>query len=126
GIAGTSEYRRLNPNGLVPTIQDGDLVLWESNAIVRYLSARYGAPQTLQARAVADQWMDWTTSRVQPPLRTLFWGYVRTPPERRDVEALEAARTQAASVLKIADDALAAQEYLVGPDLTMGDIPLGC
>ncbi len=126
GVVTTPEYRRMNPNGLVPTLQDGSLVLWESNAIVRYLYAKYGPSRSVTQQAIADKWMDWTTSRVQPPLRTLFWGYVRTAPERRDAAALAAARTQGADVLAIADAALAAQPYLAGGELTMGDLPLGC
>jgi glutathione S-transferase len=126
GIVTTPEYRRMNPNGLVPTVQDGDLVLWESNAIVRYLYAQYGPSCTPGQRAVADRWMDWTTSRMQPPMRTLFWGWVRTAPERRDLSALEAARAQTADVLAIADGVLATQPFLAGAEFTMGDIPLGC
>jgi glutathione S-transferase len=126
GVVDTAEYLRLNPNGLVPTIEDGDLVLWESNAIVRYLSARSGSPESPAQRAAADKWMDWTSNRVQPPLRTLFWGYVRTPPEQRDHAALESARVQAIEVLRIADAVLAEQPYLGGAELTPGDIPLGC
>jgi len=126
GVVDTVEYRRLNPNGLVPTIEDGDLVLWESNAIVRYLFAQYGPPESPAQRAVADKWMDWTSNRVQPPLRPLFWGYVRTPPEQRDHTALEAARVQAIEVLRIADTVLTGQAYLAGGHLTLGDIPLGC
>ena len=126
GVVTTPEYRRMNPNGLVPTVQDGDLVLWESNAIVRYLYAKYGPSRSAEQRAVADKWMDWTTNRVQPPMRTLFWGYVRTAPERRDTGALDAAGTQTADVLAIADEALASQPYLAGDECGMGDIPLGC
>jgi glutathione S-transferase len=126
GIVDTAEYRRLNPNGLVPTIEDGDVVLWESNAIVRYLYARYGSPESPEQRAAADKWMDWTSNRVQPPLRALFWGYIRTPPEQRDHAAVESARVQAIEVLRIADAVLAEQAYLGGAELTLGDIPLGC
>lgn len=126
GVVNTPEYRKLNPNGRVPTIEDGDLVMWESNACVRYLYAKYGPPRTPEQRAPADKWMDWTSSTVHPPLTTLFWGYIRTPPEKRDPAALGAARNQAAEVLRIADAALSSQPYVAGADLTMGDIPLGC
>ncbi len=126
GVVATPDYRRMNPNGLVPTMQDGELVLWESNAIVRYLHAKYGAPRSPEQQAVADKWMDWTSNRVQPPMRTLFWGWVRTAPDDRDAGALEVARTQTADVLRIADEALAARPYVAGAELTMGDIPLGC
>jgi glutathione S-transferase len=126
GVVTTPEYRRMNPNGLVPTVQDGDLVLWESNAIVRYLYLQYGPSRAPAQQAVADKWMDWTTSRVQPPMRTLFWGHVRTAPERRDTAALDAACGQAADVLAIADEVLATQPHIAGEAFTMGDIPLGC
>src|SRR5262249_56026508 len=79
GVVDTPEYRKLNPNGLVPTLEDGDLVLWESNAIVRYLYAQYGPSQSAAQRAAADKWMDWTTGRITPPLRVIFWGCIRTP-----------------------------------------------
>jgi glutathione S-transferase len=126
GVVATPGYRRMNPNGLVPTIEDGDLVLWESNAIVRYLYAQYGPSRSPAELAVADKWMDWTSNRVQAPMRTLFWGWVRTAAEQRDAGALELARTQTADVLAIADAALATQPYLAGDGFTMGDIPLGC
>ena len=126
GVVNTPEYRRLNPNGRVPTIEDGDFVLWESNTIVRYLYARHGPTRTLQQGYGAEKWMDWTSAYVHPPLTTIFWQLIRTPPEKRDAGAVEAARKQAAEVLKIADDALAGQRYIAGQDLTMGDIPLGC
>jgi glutathione S-transferase len=126
GVVATPEYRRMNPNGLVPTIEDGDLVLWESNAIVRYLYAQYGPSRSPAVQALADKWMDWTSNRVQPPMRTLFWGWVRTAVEQRDAGALELARTQTADVLAIADAALATQPYVAGDGFTMGDIPLGC
>ncbi len=126
GVVNTPEYRKLNPNARVPTIEDGALVMWESNACVRYLYAKYGPPRTPVQRAPADKWMDWVSSTVHPPLTTLFWGHIRTPPEKRDPAALETARKQAAEVLKIADAALSSQPYMAGADLTMGDIPLGC
>src|SRR3972149_9612907 len=80
-------YLAMNPNGLVPTIRDGDLVLWESNAIVRYLSGKYGAgtlaPSDAAVRGRADQWMDWQLFTVNALMVTGYWGLVRTPPEKR-------------------------------------------
>mgnify|MGYP001828443985 CR=1 FL=1 len=77
GVLDTPEYGALNPNRRVPVIEDGDFVLWESTAIVRYLSRTYGAhtlsPELIQAQALADQWMDWVVSTVMPHMKTVFW-----------------------------------------------------
>lgn len=123
------EFAALNPNQQIPVIEDGDLVLWESNAIVRYIAARY-APGMLYAddparRALADRWMDWTSLAFLPPFTTLFQGLVRTPPAQRDMEAIHEAITRAARLLMIADDQLARQPWLSGGIMGMGDIPLG-
>jgi glutathione S-transferase len=125
GVVNTPEYRKLNPNGRVPTIEDGSLVLWESNAIVRYLYAKYGPSRTQEQVAAADKWMDWTASSLSDPMRDVFWGLVRTPPEKRDAAVIEAARKRAAEALQVADDALARQPFLSGATLGMGDVPPG-
>ena len=131
GVVNEPHYRALNPNGLVPMIEDDGLVLWESNAIVRYLGARYAAdtawyPRDPVERAKADKWMDWTTSSLATPFRPLFWGMLRTPEEQRDWVAINAAHKTCAQLLSIADQALASQPYLSGQEPGMGDIPLGC
>jgi glutathione S-transferase len=130
GMTNDPAYRAMNPNGLVPTIRDGDLVLWESNAIVRYLAARYAEgslwPKDVIVRARADRWMDWTTSTFAAPFRDVFWGMVRTAPEQRDLAAIEAGRQKCAALLVMADQALADRPYLSGDAFGMGDIPLGC
>lgn len=131
GVVDEPHYRALNPNGRVPMIEDGELVLWESNSIVRYLCGRY-APNTdwypvdPVARAGADKWMDWTTSSLATPFRPLFWGILRTPAEQQDWVQINAAHKQCAELLSIADQALATQPYLSGQAIGMGDIPLGC
>ena len=130
GVVKTSQYLSLNPNGLVPTIEDDGLVLWESNAIVRYLAAKHAAgslwPEDLKVRAEADRWMDWTATTVWPALRVLFLGLVRTAPDKRDAQALEESRLKTAEVLHILDAHLKTHEYVAGNAFTMGDIPLGC
>ncbi|BCP52945.1 glutathione S-transferase [Kaistia sp. 32K] len=130
GVTADPAYRAMNPNGLVPTIRDGDIVLWESNAIVRYLAARYADgtlwPRDIAERASADRWMDWTTAAFAPPFRDVFWGMVRTPAERRDMAVIEASRQKCSTLLAIADRALAERPYLSGEAFGMGDIPLGC
>jgi glutathione S-transferase len=116
GVVKTPEYQKMNPNSLVPTIDDDGFVLWESHAIVRYLAAKHGAgtlwPADLKQRADSDRWMDWAYT-FQASLRAVFWGLIRTPAEKRDL-------------LAIPDQALAHRPYVVGNSLTIGDIPLGC
>ena len=130
GVVNTPEYRRLNGNGLVPTIDDDGFVLWESNAIVRYLAAKHASgrlwPDDLARRANADRWMDWQQTTFWPAIRALFMGLVRTPVEKRDPRALEDSRLKTAEVLEVLDGHLASSAFVAGDDLTAGDIPLGC
>ncbi len=117
-----------NPNARVPTIDDGGLVLWESNVIVRYLCARHDPgglwPEDPRDRAEAERWMDWQQTTVLAPLTTIFWGLVREP-GRFDAQEIEVAIADAASAWRIADSRLAANDYLAGDRFTMADIPLG-
>ena len=76
----TPEFDALNPNRLVPAIEDDGVVVWESNTIVRYLAARYGAdslwPADPARRAQADKWMDWMITSLLPDMTVVFWGLV--------------------------------------------------
>jgi glutathione S-transferase len=130
GVVNTPQYRALNPNGLVPTVEDGPFVLWESNSIVRYLTAKHSPgklwPEELKTRAVADKWMDFMLTTFWPAFRPLFWNLVRTPIDQRDPEAMEESRLKTAEVLGYLDAHLKNRTYIAGDDLTMGDIPMGC
>jgi glutathione S-transferase len=123
------EYLALNPNGLVPTVKDGDLVLWESNTICRYLAAtRHGAglyPPEPAARALVERWMDWQLSAAGPPMAALLFGLVRTRPEQRDHAAIEAARRKALGAWTIVEDALGDRPWLAGSSLSLAEIVLG-
>ena len=80
-----AEYLAMNPNARIPTLVEGDFVLWESNSIMRYLCLAHGLgtpiyPEAPKQRASVDRWLDWTLSTVQPVDRPVFWGIVRTAP----------------------------------------------
>ncbi|MEP7060904.1 MAG: glutathione S-transferase family protein [Betaproteobacteria bacterium] len=130
GVVDTPEFQQLNPNGLVPTIDDDGFVVWESNTIVRYLAAKH-APGTLwpsdpRARADADRWMDWANSTLWPTMVPLFRALMRTPASKRDPVAIETVRQESFAELTILDAHLATTEYVGGTTLTMGDIAVGC
>jgi len=128
GVVDTPEYRRMNPNGLVPTLEEDGFVLWESHSIVRYLAAKHGKgvlwPMDERTRAVANQWMDWAFT-FQGGVRDAFWNLIRTPPEKRDAAAIERSQAKSGEMAAILDAALADRMYVAGA-YSMGDIPIGC
>jgi len=122
-------YLAINPNGLVPTLEEEDgFLLWESNSIVRYLAARHGAgtlePADPRARARAGQWMDWQLSVAGPAIHDAFWGLIRTPPETRDSAAIAGSKAKTTDAMKIVDAALGKTAYLAADAFSMGDIPV--
>ena len=124
------EYLKLNPNGLVPTVIDGDLVMWESNTICRYLcntrpNGESLYPRDPAARTYVERWMDWQLSVVGAPMGALLQGLIRSTPETRDPAAIEAARRRALAAWEIVDDALADQPFLGGQSLSLAEIVLG-
>lgn len=129
GVVSTPEYLALNPNALVPTINDDGFVLWESNVIVRYLANRHGegslCPTEIHTRFAAEKWMDWQTTTLWPAFRAVFMGLVRTPPEKRDQDAIATAERATSRVLAALDSQLAKTRFVAGKALTMGDIPVG-
>lgn len=130
GLTKEPWFLAMNPNGLVPVIQDGETTLWESNAIVRYLGGQYGSgslsPAGPAARAQADKWMDWSVTTLYPHFRDIFWNLVRERPENRDMQAVEKGCTRCGELLGMVDAVLARQPFLSGERLGIGDIPLGC
>jgi len=128
GVVNTPEYRAMNPNGLVPTIEDDGFVLWESHTIVRYLCAKHSmgklCPADLKVRADAERWMDWAFT-FQNAMRNVFWGLIRTPPEKRDAKAIEEGVKKSNELAGMLDKVLASRPYVAGAAFTMGDIPIG-
>ncbi len=129
GLTRDPEYLALNPNGLVPTISDDGFALWESNVIVRYLSAKHGmgtlCPEDLQERADAERWMDWQLGTLWANMRPVFIGLIRTPPEERDETSIEAFRRKTVEAWSILEACLSDRDYVTGSSFNMADIPLG-
>jgi glutathione S-transferase len=124
------DYLAMNPNGRVPTLVDGDFVLWESNSVMRYLNLAYGQgsqlyPQAPKARAGVDRWLDWTLSTLQPVDRPVFWALVRTPVAKRDMVAIQKDVDAEGLVWRIPDTQLATRRFIEGDDFTIADIALG-
>jgi glutathione S-transferase len=123
-------YLAMNPNGLVPTLEEEDgFTLWESNSIVRYLAAKHGSrtlePADLKTRALAHKWMDWQLSVMGPAITPVFWGLIRTPPERRDTNAIAAGKARTIEAAQILERQLGKTKYLAGDAFSYGDIPVG-
>jgi len=124
----TDAYRALNPNGLIPTIEEDGLVLWESNTILRYLAARHAAdrfwPADPALRAAGDKWMDWQFTFADAQ-RDAFVNLVRRAPDARDPAAIATSAAATARLMGIVEDALAPTGWLSGDTFGLGDIPLG-
>jgi len=125
-----SDYRRRNPHGRVPTLEDGDLVLWESHSIVRYLAARHDAgglwPADAGERARAERWMDWELGTLWVRFRPLFVALVRTPAAERDEALVERQLAATAEGFRLLDAHMAERQHVALGRLTIADIPLGC
>ena len=130
GVVNEPWYATYNPNRLVPTIDDGGVVLWESNVIVRYLAAKHSAgtlmPTDPVARAKADMWMDWQQNTVMQGLSPLFLGLIRTPADKRDAGAMRTAAQSVEAAMRTLDGHLAGKAFVAGDHLTVADIPAGC
>ena len=123
-------YLAMNPNSLVPTLEEEDgFTLWESNSIIRYLAARHASrtlePADLKTRANAQKWMDWQLSVMAPAITPVFWGLIRTPSEKRDASAIAAGKEKTIAAAGIMDAQLARTPYLAGNEFSYGDIPVG-
>jgi len=123
-------YLAMNPNSLVPTLEEEDgFTLWESNSIIRYLAAKHAnrtlEPADLKTRALAQKWMDWQLSVLGPAITPVFWGLIRTPPEKRDANAIAAGKEKTIAAAKIMDAQLGKTQYLAGSEFSYGDIPVG-
>jgi glutathione S-transferase len=130
GLVKEPGYLRKNPNALVPLIEDGEALLWESNVIVRYLCARHAPgrlyPLPLPERFAAEQWMDWQQTAFNPAGRDAFIQWVRTPPDQRQHALIAQSVAATEPLLALLDAHLARHAFLGGEHFSMADIPLGC
>jgi glutathione S-transferase len=122
-------YLALNPNGLVPTIQDGDFLLWESNSVLRYLAEKYAdgklTPSTPEMRASSNRWMDWQLTTMGPLMTPVYRALIRTAPENREPELIQTSSAAAEKGWHILDRYLSRSDYVGGESCSIGDIPLG-
>jgi len=130
GLVDTPEFRAMNPHGRVPVIDDDGVVVWESQAILRYLASVYGKdgvwPEDLAARALQDQWMDWSATALQPDfLNGVFWGFYRTPQAERNTQAVAEKIAACARHFEMLDRVLQTRPYLSGEQFGLADIPVG-
>ncbi|MEM9750033.1 MAG: glutathione S-transferase family protein [Pseudomonadota bacterium] len=125
----TPAFRAMNPNGLIPVLQENGLTMWECPAILRYLGAAYGDdafwPRDPKARAPLDMWAEWMRSTFLPPFIVVFLGLVRTPPEKRDDAAIAAALEEVKGPAKLLDAHLEDGPYLAGEAFSFADIAIG-
>lgn len=130
GVVKTPEYMALNPNSLVPVIEDEDYVLWESNVIVRYLCKKHSHgdmyPAGLHEQFDAEQWMDWQQTTLNPASRAGFWQLVRTPPEQRNAAVIAESNAAVEALMAVLDAHLANRNFMVGERFTVADIPIAC
>jgi glutathione S-transferase len=128
GVNNTDEYRAKNPNGMVPLIDDDGFVLWESNAIVRYLCNKHPKapfwPDSPQLRASADRWMDWQCTTIGPMMSAAFMKLVRDRGGDWDINVINKQIPKAAGLWALADRQLGQTQWLTGDDFTAGDVPL--
>jgi len=134
GVTADPEYRAMNPNGLIPTVQDDGFVLWESNVVLRYLAMRERAtallPEptsaaALRERAEIEKWMDWASTALAPAMHAAFWGLIRTPVDQRDSSAILASCQKTARQFEILEERLHGRDWLGGDRFTVADIPAG-
>ncbi len=129
GVVKTPEYLHLNPNALVPTVQDDELVLWESNVIVRYLCARYSPslyPQDLAQRFDAERWMDWQQTTLNRAGGPAFLQWIRTPEHQRDPAVIALSVADMEPLLAMLDQHMSQRAYMGGAQFSMADIPVAC
>lgn len=130
GGTDTPEYRAMNPNGRVPTIQDGALTIFESPAILRYLAGSYGEgpfwPSDRKRRAELDMWAEWMkTSFCVAFANDIFWPLIRTRAGDRDAKQVARGESELARLAPMIDRRIGKGPWLGGDDFTFADVMVG-
>jgi glutathione S-transferase len=125
----SEEFRELNPVGKVSVLVDNGNSIWESHTTLRYLAATYGERNWFSSdpysRSPADRWLDWAQVIFQFAFMAVFWGYYRTPVEKRNMPLIESKLLKCHECLQILDDQLSENEFLIGSVISLADIPAG-
>ena len=128
GLNRTPEFLKLNPNGLVPTLEDGGITLWESNTIMRYLARQHDKqqrfPTDIASQYGSEKWLDWQLGTMWPVLRTPFLGLTRLPEVERNYDAIHKSYQDTNNLLGLLDQTLTNQKYCSGNQFHIGDIAL--
>jgi glutathione S-transferase len=128
GVTKTPEYLAMNPNGLVPTIGDDGLILWESNTILRYLASKHQVftwySQDLRQRAHIEKWMDWSNSSLTTAITPIMWQLFRTPIAQRDQGLLLSSAEKSTQMISILEAHFATHRFAIGEAPTLADIPM--
>ena len=124
------EYLKINPNGAVPTLVDGDLVLFESAAICQYLADRFpdkrlAPPVGTPARGLYYQWIHYAMSALEPPLVTIFLHSINKPEAERIPALVSEARTQLKTGLGVVEQAVLGRTFILGDQFTTADVMVG-
>lgn len=130
GGVDTAAYLAMNPNGRVPTLREGDFVLWESGAILRYIATRFAKapfwPDSIHERAHVDMWSEWGKATWSAAFtEPIFWSRVRTAASDRDEAALARAVARFAGLVRILESQLDGKPYVTGDHFTLADIAIG-
>lgn len=124
----TIEYGAMNPHRLVPTLQDGDTIVWESEAVLRYLGSCYATeffPTDNAARAAVDQWMCWVQSTWAPAMTNVFVSHIRVPHQQRDPTVVAAQIDRLTALATMIDGLLETRDFLAGNSLSLADMSFG-
>ncbi len=125
----SAEFLQMNPNARIPVLQDGELLIWESNTILRYLAERYGGDEygyrDAAQRSLTERWMDWELASLQPDFLTLFWSYFRTPEADRDETKINAAQQRYERLLGILNQQLEEHRFVAGGTFSLADVCAG-
>jgi len=128
GIVRSPEFLKLNPNGLVPTLEDDDLVLWESNTIMRYLASQHDKnkrfPSSIATQFNSEKWMDWQVGTLWPVLRRTFIGLTRVPEAEQDHAGIQKAYQDTNQLFALLNQTLESKTYCSGEQFHIGDIVL--